>query len=146
MTNDGIVHMKKATQKQIALRKRWVKALRSGKYKQGRGFLCHYERNAQEPSYCCLGVLMDLVAKRLGYCKETHPETPIVDFRRDHRTFASSALLEDVVVLIDLIDGFGFIERGARWPSLAAMNDDGASFDEIADMIENNPELIFRSV
>lgn len=138
--------MKKATKQQIALRKRWVKALRSGKYKQGRGWLCHYEPNAQQPSYCCLGVLMDLVAKKLGYCKRRNADTDVVDFCREPHTFASSALNEDVVVLIGLIDGFGQIECGTRYSSLATMNDDGALFDEIADVIEKIPESIFRSV
>lgn len=35
------------------LKAKWVKALLSGKYKQGRGMLCRIEDN----SYCCLGVL-----------------------------------------------------------------------------------------
>ena len=37
----------------------WIKALRSGKYKQGRGSL----RNLDN-TYCCLGVLCDLYARR----------------------------------------------------------------------------------
>ena len=39
----------------------WVKALRSGKYKQARGRL----RN-QRGGYCCLGVLCDLSQKELN--------------------------------------------------------------------------------
>jgi hypothetical protein len=37
----------------IELKDKWVKALRSGKYKQGRGILY----NPEEKSFCCLGVL-----------------------------------------------------------------------------------------
>ncbi|MES2366991.1 MAG: hypothetical protein V4563_14040 [Pseudomonadota bacterium] len=40
----------------IPLAKQWVAALRSGKYKQGKGKL----RRGDE--FCCLGVLCDLVA------------------------------------------------------------------------------------
>lgn len=36
--------------------KKWVKALRSGKYKQGTGTLKQYNRN-EEAKHCCLGVL-----------------------------------------------------------------------------------------
>jgi len=35
------------------LKRKWIKALRSGKYKQGRGQLWRKSDN----SYCCLGVL-----------------------------------------------------------------------------------------
>lgn len=35
---------------------RWVKALRSGKFKQGYGYLCEFDSNGENPIYCCLGV------------------------------------------------------------------------------------------
>lgn len=41
---------------------KWLKALRSGKYKQGRGTLCQIDKNGNE-SFCCLGVLCDLYNK-----------------------------------------------------------------------------------
>lgn len=37
----------------------WIKALRSGKYKQGTGYLCKNDK------YCCLGVLCE-IAKQKG--------------------------------------------------------------------------------
>lgn len=45
------------------VKKKWVQALKSGKYKQGRGHLKQVDQNKNE-YYCCLGVLCDL------YCKE----------------------------------------------------------------------------
>ncbi len=39
------------------IKQKWVAALRSGKYKQGRGCLRRHD------SYCCLGVLCDLHAQ-----------------------------------------------------------------------------------
>ena len=42
------------TAEQLAFRKKWVAALRSGKYKQTHSFL-HRRR-----SFCCLGVMCDL--------------------------------------------------------------------------------------
>lgn len=36
------------------VKKQWVDALRSGKYKQGKGMLRSYD-----DKYCCLGVLLD---------------------------------------------------------------------------------------
>lgn len=46
-------------------KKRWLKALRSGEYKQGVGYL----KNGDE--FCCLGVLCDLAGVRWkdGSCK-----------------------------------------------------------------------------
>ena len=41
---------------------KWLKALRSGKYKQGRGTLCQTDKKGNE-SFCCLGVLCDLYQK-----------------------------------------------------------------------------------
>ena len=42
---------------------KWVKALRSGKYKQCRDQLCIVSGTTGEESYCCLGVLTDLYLK-----------------------------------------------------------------------------------
>jgi hypothetical protein len=43
------------------LKRKWVEALRSGKFKQGRGYLRRVEGinddGNEEESYCCLGVL-----------------------------------------------------------------------------------------
>jgi hypothetical protein len=44
------------TKEQKAFRRKWVAALRSGKYKQGDGFL------RSEKGFCCLGVACDLAA------------------------------------------------------------------------------------
>lgn len=38
--------------------RKWIRALRSGKYQQGRGTLCQFDKG--EFKYCCLGVLGDI--------------------------------------------------------------------------------------
>jgi len=43
------------------IKARWVEALRSGKYEQGRGAL-----RSDTNQFCCLGVLCDLYAKETG--------------------------------------------------------------------------------
>src|SRR5690348_18296721 len=50
------------------IKKKWVKALRSGEYKQGTSLLY----NSANETYCCLGVLCDL------YTKETK-----IEYRKD---------------------------------------------------------------
>ena len=42
------------------LKERWIKALRSGKYKQGGGNLRVINKKTNEAKYCCLGVLVDI--------------------------------------------------------------------------------------
>ena len=49
--------MKPQYKKQKANLKKWIKALRSGKYKQTKDTLCNDKRN----SFCCLGVLCDVL-------------------------------------------------------------------------------------
>jgi hypothetical protein len=50
---------KKQKRPDYALRKKWIAALESGKYKQTRGQLrC---TSGKRQSYCCLGVLCDIV-------------------------------------------------------------------------------------
>src|SRR3954462_15269222 len=44
---------------------RWLARLRSGKYKQGRGFL-KVVRKDGEIGYCCLGLLCDIHRKMTG--------------------------------------------------------------------------------
>ena len=43
------------------LKSKWVKALRSGKYKQGFGTLKQRHNTNHRPMYCCLGVLRELM-------------------------------------------------------------------------------------
>lgn len=45
-----------------AIKKRWLEALRSGEYKQGRNYLKATDKNGVD-RFCCLGVLCDLYVK-----------------------------------------------------------------------------------
>lgn len=103
--------------------RKWVDALRSGKYKQCRLSL----RNHQTNSYCCLGVL-NQVAQDNG-----------VQDAWDAGVVTASVASSRWV---------GLYETGAtygeqKWHSLLSHNDDGMSFSEIADIIESEPEGLF---
>lgn len=57
--------------------RQWLRALRSGGYRQGREGLCSISDNPDSEGYCCLGVLCDLVdpstwVKSDGPYKEWH--------------------------------------------------------------------------
>lgn len=98
------------------IKRKWIEALRSGKYAQGRGSL-----RVGENAYCCLGVLCDLV-----------------DGSRWARTdrgffqYGPSTSLAPPTVSV----GTG-LQAGSQL-DLINLNDSGKSFPEIADYIEAN--------
>lgn len=97
------------------IKQQWCDALRSGKYKQGKGFLC--QRIEDEFSYCCLGVLCDILEL---YNFETIAQKGIKT--------------EDGYNYVDylpenILDKYIQIE-------LATLNDSGNTFEGIANYIE----------
>ena len=109
----------------------WVKALRSGDYKQGRNLLCY------EGAYCCLGVLCKLQGR---------PKSHKVDglhFRYDGN---GKVLSSDNPL-------YGLLQRDGAFPdgttgridgvdnadgvlSLTYLNDNGVPFTDIATVLE----------
>lgn len=113
---------------QAEVKAKWVAALRSGEYAQGRSQLRADDR------FCCLGVLCDLYRKDTGdgtwtvddWFEVTSPiEASEIDLPFSVQQWAQ---LDSAcpVVLDDAC-----VERG-----LAAINDTGASFENIAALIE----------
>ena len=100
--------------------KKWVKALRSGKYKQGIGQLRSGEK------FCCLGVACDLAVKA-GVIK----------------SFVGSraGLTKTVRKWLNLNESEGDYEGGMG--ALSADNDDGKNFLTIANIIESEPKGLF---
>ena len=89
-----------------AVKKKWLAALRSDEYRQGRGRLLR--RSKGKEYYCCLGVLAavcGLDPHEVGY---------------------------EQILKADVAESLGLRNQSA----LALMNDDGHSFSEIADYIE----------
>lgn len=68
------------------LMKVWVEALRSGKYKQGKGFLRDNRDN-----YCCLGVFLEATGVP---CKLTHAQYPreVYEYTGETRAVVSDSL------------------------------------------------------
>ena len=103
-----------------AIKERWVKALRSEEYKQGDAAL-HYE-----DTYCCLGVLCDLVDPNGWDC--TNGADHVERSMTRHQGFDSMPSTQ-VLIEADLDD------HNAH--TLAGLNDEqGWSFEQIADWIE----------
>ena len=113
---------------------KWVTALRSGKYVQTQGCL------QDQFGYCCLGVACRLYA-------DTYPMSVIRDSIGitafdEYRT----RLPVQVRVWLGLKQSAGDYDIGPDSYSLSDDNDDGRSFDWIADMIESEPEGLFEVV
>lgn len=107
------------------LRKKWLAALRSGKYKQGQG--CLY--NPDDKSFCCLGVLNHIALKGNVEVVEHEPDD---DYYLEKGDFLELPSREFCTTFnIDMPDHMQ--------ESLVTMNDDGrCSFVEIADYIEEH--------
>ena len=83
------------------VKKAWVKALRSGEYKQGKERLCR--QNAEgELEFCCLGVLADIAL-----------DTDWIEKIEDKRDLGLSA--KDAQLLIDMNDTGKSFEQIAKY-------------------------------
>ena len=133
--------------KTIAMK--WVKALRSGKYKQGKEVLCRITNKGKK--HCCLGVLTEMYqAEQKAKKKKVLPtkiSTPsvndgaaVVRYGKGER--AAEQLPVAVKRWANMKSRFGdfYIQHGGYFKSLSHMNDDGHSFKKIANFIEKNWE------
>ena len=103
-----------------AIKKAWIKALRSGEYKQGSGSLIN-EHDDKITGWCCLGVLCNL------------PRVP-GEWRGDDYWYGRSH--DDTQLSSNLRKTVGVSE--AEMNTLIDLNDSGKSFKHIAKWIEEN--------
>lgn len=100
--------------------KKWVKALRSGKYKQGRRALHHLPTD----TFCCLGVLCEISDVAVK-----HRPKGI-----DNVYYAGNAMTLPISVQNWI--GINSDNPKVKGLELAAWNDRGEPFEKIADLIE----------
>lgn len=95
-------------------KEKWIKALRSGEYEQGRN------RLRRDGKYCCLGVLCDISG--MGKWEEN--------------TYMGS----ESVLPYELAEKMGITQWGdlSFGITLTHLNDTGRSFGDIADTIERS--------
>jgi hypothetical protein len=98
----------------------WIKALRSGKYKQGRGRLY----NKGDNTYCCLGVLNALHKNKLAIeSNETlDPSKGVI--------MSSHGLFESTSATLTWLNDEGYPDSKGEQVA------DSLNFDEIADIIQ----------
>jgi hypothetical protein len=110
----------------------WVDALRSGNYQQGT------RRLRSENAYCCLGVLCDLYDRDQGGPGWDEEDQTYLDVELLlPREVAEWAGLIPVAQPETIIPGwFADVDLPQEDYSLSNLNDNGSSFGEIADLIE----------
>ncbi len=105
--------------------KMWIKALRSGKYKQTKGKLCVV--NGKTVKYCCLGVLCHIL--KTPYKRGENYKI------YDSETNSLPTSVKDETGIRTCFANYG--ERSDE--TLIILNDDKEyTFKEIADVIEKN--------
>lgn len=108
------------------IKEKWLTALRSGEYQQTKGVLqCGGK-------YCCLGVLSDIYAKE-NDVQWQKGETDSVKCRLHHNT---EVMPLEVIKWAGLSDMNPLVRVQGFDKPLAEINDEGMSFLEIADIIE----------
>lgn len=128
---------------------KWIDALRSGKYKQGKGTLKTKNKEG-EICYCCLGVAQELF----------EPESPRIRLKDLYGSTNGTMISEqntpsgNAVIALNLKDFTGQVDHSKKsedcsfpFDTLAEANDGIGScpmtFEEIANFIESNPQAVF---
>jgi hypothetical protein len=115
----------------------WVEALRSGEFKQGTG-----ELKNSDNAYCCLGVLCEIYSKEMKRMKKKAPK-----FEEDNSYLNKQGVLpEEVMKWSGMNSEEGSLNNSYKikanlknstsYSYLITLNDDGASFKRIAQIIE----------
>ncbi len=118
-------------------RKLLCDALRSREYKQGKGCLRRKENNL----FCCLGVACDLFLKHEGMGKWVESYSTFLRCRLYH--FEIEPDYKGEAFLPELVRqwlGFCYVNGEYINSSLAMRNDNNTTFEEIAAIIESEPE------
>jgi hypothetical protein len=131
----------------------WVKALRSGKYRQGKKAL-KFKSKRGVTRHCCLGVLCELYQKEHKRKLKVEPRSPDPDddlpkYSKAYKFEDSWETLPEKVMMwagMDSDEGFlpsdhyDYGYEGSQ--TLAELNDNGCPFREIADTIAKDWEEI----
>ncbi len=124
----------------------WLAALRSGTYQQGQNFLA-YQRNEHLPiQYCCLGVACEINPSVKRILLPTYGPDDLAKSMRYNG--AEVVLPNETYLELKLNSVGGKFSKGFRadygnYGSLVEMNDRCVTFNQIADFIEQHPELVF---
>lgn len=132
------------------IKRRWIEALRSGQYQQTRGALRRLgtDTNSTGESYpegfCCLGVLCDVIAGDIDGQWLAPDESGALAFSAPDSDPKQGLLPDSVMSFVQAEDSLVPLRNTVslrtvmRHTSLVGINDEGASFSEISDIIEQH--------
>jgi hypothetical protein len=112
--------------------KKWVKALRSGGYRQGQENLCKEDEISGDCDYCCLGVACDILIEG-DWVKPPHWKEWGIGNPGKHKVFGFPAIS---IPSLETLKEMGLDLAYAK--ELAKLNDKGWSFKKIANKIEKD--------
>lgn len=120
---------------------RWIAALRSGNYKQGKSKLCTIDSNNNIPTYCCLGVA--------GAICGIPDEEMNITFFRERSPLNTGFFPADLAIKMGYPEELLLTEgqdccgssSNCLAKKLSILNDNDESFLEIANWIETNIEF-----
>lgn len=135
----------------LTIAQKWVEALRSGKYKQGKMALRTKTKHGTV-KHCCLGVLCELYNKthknKLKIKKTTKPDdvgqiknsvfkigSEVMSLPNKVKNWAG---IDENTGL--LVRGEGYTVKNQKLFNLSEINDEGVSFNKIAKFIEERYE------
>ncbi len=113
------------------VKQKWIEALRSGKYEQGK------EQLRVGNTYCCLGVLCDLYGREhnIGWKSDNTFQGDLMALPNEVMKWAGLKSEHCEVILPLTINVPSKLSKLYRAKSLTAMNDGGYTFEEIANTI-----------
>lgn len=134
--------------------KKWVSALRSGKYTQGKKALKYKTKN-NVTRHCCLGVLCELYnqdkkkKQQKPLSVKLAPAHAAGELGGDNKPYSfagqATVLPDSVRKWAGMADAIGEIaneDSDHDGSTLAELNDDGMSFKKIAEIIEDNVDKL----
>lgn len=121
--------------------RKWIAALRSGTYEQGKHMLRGLMGQGAESSlhYCCLGVACDLVQDEKGY-KWLGDKASFFGLEANSLYSSGTTLPTKIrnlygFNLLDNVHGFA-VDTNGKFKTLAMLNDSGVTFESIAMILE----------
>lgn len=113
------------------MKAKWLEALRSGKYKQGKGYL-----ETKEGSFCCLGVLQKVTE---GRCENYSAPSPEWYEKQGIHVDQTDGCINDEIEtkLMGMNDGLDTLKNNTF-----GLEEREYSFPEIADFIEKHVGVV----
>lgn len=125
-----------------------VAALRSGRYTQGKGRLTSITPEGDHRD-CCLGVACKLAVEAGVIEAGTQDRFGLgewgeIKYDKGDGSHENAILPEPVRAWLGFRDAGGSFNDEGEGRALSGLNDEGVSFDKIADLIESEPKGLFE--